>query len=280
VERSDGRIDSGRFDVFRVPLDDVTQSQRLFTFVGNHKHVEWANTNTSVSPDGQHVLYAYDEGVGLYDLASNASTLLLPEVNECAEPYECGSWFEPQWAPSGDWATVSRVYFEGGVGAFIRPLDPTITPILMDDGVGVGGLFASWSPDGAEICASESGYSNGSFVFRRAGEYIPADMGRGDKLDATDCRWGPQGDIAVRLALSGESVLRIFKPDRSTWTDLPLPRAYGGIAAWLPDESGIIVEQVQATNPIRTEHLVIMRQGAFFGFPYAADRVLAVVDPN
>jgi hypothetical protein len=211
---------NGTFEVYRRQLGGTAEP--LFTFEGNGKNIEFADTNASVAPDGLHLAFSDAKGLNIRDLSAHADTAVLTnghcEPNASASSPCYGSYFMPEWSPRGDWLFVRKILFEGVVGVLIR--HPATAPEASE--LKVGGLLTSWSPDGTQLCMGDSGLQAGAVgrvdpndrVFHDLYPTIPDSAlpaPRPDRLYPSACVWSADGGIAAQYgAASGDGNVAVF----------------------------------------------------------------------
>jgi hypothetical protein len=276
---------NGTFEVYRRQLGGT--AERLFTFEGNGKNIEFADTNASVAPDGLHLAFSDAKGLNIRDLSAHADTAVLTnghcEPNAPASSPCYGSYFMPEWSPRGAWLFVRKILFEGAVGVLIR--HPATAPEASE--LKVGGLLTSWSPDGTQLCMGDSGLQAGAVgrvdpndrVFHDLYPTIPDSAlpaPRPDRLYPSACVWSADGGIAAQYgAASGDGNVAVFDANGRFVQIIGVRRPLY-VSAWLADTSGFLVSEY-GTPTRRNFVSVMLLDGTYRRVPFDAERVLGTI---
>lgn len=277
----------GTFTIYRQPIDGGAV-QKLFSFHGNGKQVEFAATNATVSPDGLYVAYSDDAGVSIYDLTRSTATPLLTNTH-CVDntPAGCHGYFSPSWSPRGDWLSVEEIFYEGAQLVGVQPLHPAVgvrefTPIY-------DYASASWSSDGSRLCVVPENGSGAVRVIRPEGgadvdlgSTLGAALSLPDGAHASWCGWSNDGRLAMRYTgFDDQSAthVAVFSGSLSFQQDFALPTPSGGAlnaTTWLPDGSGLIASDYPH-GASALESIVVLLDGTTRSLPFKANRVLGVI---
>lgn len=191
----------------------------------------WAD----LSPDGRQVVYAFSDGMHLYDLESGQNTLL---------PWAQENDYHPVWSPDGGWIAFVRsndgIYVARPDGADLRKVSNT----------GVSTFLAGWRPDGKGLVVTSLG-AEGSLV-----QTVDLETGAATDHFVIDNRTGgfvlPSPD-GLRVAYSekvfGQPAYGVFVA-RLDGSEKRLVASLGAVSvtpsAWSPDGRWLLVTASEA----------------------------------
>lgn len=270
--------------------------EKIATFRGQGASADGDATShiASVSADGHSIAYAADAAVDVLDTRTRTSARRLADevcngspASE-ATPGACRGGYVyvyPVWSPDGKWLAVSKLAYEGSMLALVSADHP--------DGAedsSFGGDFKAWAPDGARLCAPQSGYLG----YKPAGimelssrtftELIPSGVA---SAPASSCAWSADGRIAIAFAGHGsDSIdhLGFFDSGGRPIASFDLTSSALWVSTWLPDGSGVVVARAlpgpDYSNPlVNLDNTAVMLDGTSGSLPFAAGRVLGAIPP-
>jgi hypothetical protein len=278
-----------QFGLFRVPLAGGAP-QEVLRFAG-----PMFIGSATPSPDGRYVALTEAAGLTLLDLVSGERTHLADHTRVIASD---GTVLlnhvitDALWSPDGRTFRASK--YIGNDSTVNMLIDPFADPPSVIE-IGYEGFFgASWSPDGQKLCLwSAFGLYEGGLVIYDTATGQATDLWLAGVLPTPEatpewsvdgCAWDADGRLAAGYSPGRFDAARIFVFDR----DLNLiaqseaSDVHSGVAAWLPDGAGVIVNRrmVEAeSGQWRSLPPAVFRPetGAFEELPFGAATVVAVI---
>jgi len=269
------------------------EEQRIETFRGSRVNLDGDSTSglASVTSNGHLVAYAADEGIDVLNVDTRVAERWLTDScypsGGTSTPPACEhgvAYVAPLWSPDGRWLAASKVLYEGAVLALVRTDRSESVELTFGDD------FKAWAPDGARLCAPQSGYLGykpagiAEVSSRTFTELIPSGVA---SAPASSCAWSADGRIAIAfVGHDSDSIdhLGFFDSGGRPIASFDLTSPALWVSTWLPDGSGVVVARAlpgpDYSNPlINLDNTAVMLDGTSGSLPFAAGRVLGAIPP-
>lgn len=275
------------FGLYRVPLAGGTPEE-LLRFTSRT-----SSASAAVSPDGEHLVYADDVGLALFQRASGERTRLI-EHETCAvdpEPYGrgCFDYRNPLWLPGRDVIMVRQLLYEFAFLVLFNPFESPIDATVITTGTGTG----RWTTDGERMCTWTS-YGLGDALIRvehaATGETIDIfaklplpEPGPSTYQNANGCAWSNDGRLAAGYTedLDIPGRIAIFDNAYAIGEESDPIMDLSRVIAWLPDGSGMIFNRAPRIESWRSLRSfppgVFDLERGIVDLPFEADQVLDVI---